>query len=194
MWMTSSLTCAQNLVSLQLVAAHYSLLLPLMTDIRLRPRFETRASCSPRQLLAAIKFELDENQSEAAVHGAVFKTSAVLRIPASRRHYWSPELQVGVEPAADNTAVVRGLFGPRPAVWSMFIALYVFVAFSGTMGGMFGLSQLILGQNAFALWSVPAAVVAAILIYFVGRSGRALGSEQMHELRTFLDNTIAACS
>ncbi len=165
-----------------------------MADIRLRPRFREQVPCSPEEVLQALEHALGRDTGD--VNGSVFSKSAVLRIPPTRQHYWSPELQIGVDPSADRSksggpaTTVTGIFGPRPAVWSLFIALYAFVAFGGTMGGAYGLSQLMLDQPAHVLWAVPAALVLAVVIYFVGQTGRALGHGQMTELRAFLDRVL----
>ncbi len=160
-----------------------------MSDIGLRPKFSMQSSQSLPDVVNALKSALAANSREISIWGDVFKSSAVLRIPTDRRHYWSPELQLGIEGSSGGT-IIRGMFGPRPAVWSLFIALYVFVAFVGLMGGAYGLSQMALDRPPTVLWSVPASIVAAAIIYLVARTGRRLGSAQMRELKDFLDDAI----
>lgn len=162
-----------------------------MADIRLRPRFRTRVPCDPATVLALIEAGLSSADG-GEFDGTVFDTSAVLRIPPNRRHFWSPELQVGVDSDSDGS-LVSGLFGPRPGVWSMYVALYAFVLFVAIMGGSFGASQIMLGQAPLAFWSLPASVTAALAVYGIGRVGRRLGREQIQELDSFLNRTLAAC-
>ncbi len=179
-----------------------------MADIRLRPRFRTHVECDPASVLALIEAQLGSPGSDASgripanaqiagtdvghIEGTVFDTSAVLRIPSTRRHFWSPELQVGVDGDEAGT-MVSGLFGPRPGVWSMYVALYAFVLFVAIMGSSFGASQIMLDQRPFAFWSLPAALVGALAVYGIGRVGRRLGREQIRELDAFLDRVLAAC-
>ena len=162
-----------------------------MADIRLRPRFRVQVDCTSQELLSTIDRELrvDSDDVRAVLDGAVYASSAVLRIPADRQHYWSPELQVGVEDDGPG-AVVTGIFGPRPAVWSMFVALYAFLAFVALMGSAYAAAQLTMQAPAYAFWIVPATLVAAIAVYVAGRVGRSLGQAQMSELREFLDAAI----
>ena len=167
-----------------------------MGSTQLRPRFETSIDCAPRGVLRALATSMKQDEGDALITGAVFQSSAVLRISAGHRHFWSPELQIGVDsdPENESVSVVRGMFGPRPSVWSMFIALYVFVVFAGVMGAMFGLSQLVLGRAALALWSVPAAALGIAVVYGIARTGRLLGRQQMNELKSFLDNVLERCA
>ena len=163
-----------------------------MADIRLRPRFRTLVQCDPATVLALIEGRLSSADG-SDIEGTVFDTSAVLRIPPKRRHFWSPELQVGVDGEQGGT-LVSGLFGPRPGVWSMYVALYAFALFVAIMGGSFGASQVMLGQLPLAFWSVPGALAAALVVYGIGRIGRRLGREQIEELDAFLNDTLAAHS
>lgn len=165
-------------------------------------------SCRPKVVLANIESALAQSRADGGlVTGSVFESSAVLRIDERHRHFWSPELQVGAdavdddepllrEPASEpaEQSLVSGIFGPRPAVWSLFIATYTCVAFIAIMGGSYGTSQLMLDQPATALWSLPGSLVAAALVYGVGRIGRQLGSSQMQILRDFLDDALSTCA
>ncbi len=76
----------------------------------------------------------------------------------------------------------------------MFIALYVGVGFVGSMGVIFGYSQMILGNPAWAFWAGPVAIVLSLFIYAIARMGRRLGYNQMVLLRGFLDDVIRASS
>ncbi len=158
-----------------------------MTDIRMRPLLEWEVKCSNRDLFDRLEAALLESNS---LHGKVFPDSAILKVPASEVHLWSPQLQVSVSDGADDTCTVHGLIGPRPSVWSLFIASYVFWTFLGMMGGIFGFSQLSLGQPTSAFWSLPVSVAAIALTYAIGRFGRRIGRPQSIQLRNFLENVF----
>ena len=86
------------------------------------------------------------------------------------------------------------MFGPRPSVWSVFVAMYVGISFIGTMGLIYGLSKMSLGENSAALWFGPGAILASAVVYAIARMGRRLGMDQMIELRDFLNSTVDDCS
>lgn len=114
----------------------------------------------------------------------------MLKVRPEEMVFWSPQLQISIDPHLKGGSMVRGLFGPRPAVWGLFIALYAAIGFSTVMGVIFGYSQWTLGQPAMALWAGPVGIVAAVVVYIVGRTGRRLGMQQMRELKAFLDETL----
>lgn len=159
-----------------------------MTDIRLRPTFRKEVGCTPNDLMDALSGALS---TSSGIRGAVYEASCMLRVPLDEVHFWSPQLQVSIDTVEDGHTIVHGIFGPRPAVWSMFIALYVAIVFAGSMGVIYGFSQLTLGDNPFALWAGPAAIVLYAAVYFVGRVGRRLGHDQMIQLKEFLDHVIS---
>jgi hypothetical protein len=86
------------------------------------------------------------------------------------------------------------MYGPRPSVWSVFVALYVGISFIGTMGLIYGFSKMSLGESSIALWFGPGALLASAIVYTIGRIGRKLGMKQMIELRDFLNSTVDDCS
>ena len=85
------------------------------------------------------------------------------------------------------------MYGPRPSVWSVFVAMYVGIGFIGMMGLIYGLSKWSLGDPATALWFGPGAIAAASAIYAVGRMGRRIGMDQMIQLIDFLNDAVKDC-
>ncbi|MCB0291751.1 MAG: hypothetical protein KDH97_15965, partial [Calditrichaeota bacterium] len=94
-----------------------------------------------------------------------------------------------VEEHSDG-AVLRGLFGPKPNVWTLFMGMYLAIGFSGTTGLMFGLSQWSLGMPPLLLWSVPAALLAGAAVYGLALYGQRLSQEHMYVLRQFVDEAV----
>jgi len=161
-----------------------------MQDIRLRPRFRRELACTPDTFSAALKRALTEHSG--SVVGNVYKAACVLKISAEEAHFWSPQLHLSIENETPGT-VLHGLFGPRPSIWSIFVALYAALLFLGSMGMIFGFSQWTLGGSGMLMWTGPAALVLAGVIYAVGRTGRRLGMDQMVQLRDFVDRRIEEC-
>jgi hypothetical protein len=157
-----------------------------MIRLRMRPRFKRVLSISPDQVLRLLS---DALESTRVVSGRVYRRSAVFKVPAEVRHFWSPQLHLAVE-SHDGEAEIVGRFSPHPTVWSFFIALYVAIAFGGTMGVTFGFSQWTLGTNPYALWAGPVAITLAVLVYVAARVGQHLGRDQMNLLFEFLGTTL----
>lgn len=162
-----------------------------MISLRMRPRFTMLVAHPLPDAMARLRDKLDT--PKATCQGAFFDNHAVLKIPPDEQHYWSPQLSLDFE-AHPNGTLVRGLFGPRPAVWTMFMAFYAMIAFSGTMGTLFGLSQWMLGQTLIALWSLPIALVLTAIVYGTALIGQHLGNAQIQALQGFLRDALAGQS
>jgi hypothetical protein len=128
--------------------------------------------------------------ADCCVRGDGYGHHFVLRVPEAARHFWSPQLSLDLE-ATEAGATVRGLFGPHPSIWTLFVAAYGVAIFSAVTGLLFGLSQWTLGQSPLALWAVPGAALLAGLTYGVGLVGRRLGDAQVLQLRDFIDDVFA---
>jgi hypothetical protein len=159
-----------------------------MNELYLRPRFEFVTDVEPNEVLRRLADRLA--QPDATVSGKVFDSSAVLKIHPSSLHFWSPQLQLSIDPHLPSGSLIHGLFGPRPAVWGLFVALYAAIGFSTLMGVIFGYSQVSLGQSGTALWSGPIGIGLAGFVYLVGRTGRQLGSDQIEILKLFLEQAL----
>ena len=162
-----------------------------MTDIGMRPKFDMITPCDPNTVLKGLGEYLSTDT--APIQGKVFPSSAVLKVHPEELHFWSPQMQISIEPHLPTGSVVHGLIGPRPSVWSMFVASYTFWTFLGAMGMIFGLSQVSLGQPATAIWAGPISVLALCFTYFAARTGRRLGGEQSLLLKSSLDSVISKC-
>jgi hypothetical protein len=161
-----------------------------VVPLNLRPRFETVTAVEPNDVLRRLDVAL--GRDDAPVAGRVYSTSAVLKPRPEAVVFWSPQLQVSVDPHLPGGSVVRGQFGPRPAIWSLFVALYAAIGFLATMGMIFGYSQMTLGGSGKALWSGPVGLLLAVIVHIVARTGRRLGMAQMRELKGFLDDALGS--
>lgn len=163
----------------------------MASSLRMRPQFKRHLPCSPAAAQRTLKRHVD--QAEGRVQGDFYSNHAVLCVPPAEEHFWSPQLSIDFA-STDAGTDVRGLFGPRPSVWTMFMASYAFAAFGGTIGITFGLAQWSLGMAAPALWAGPAAAVMAAATYGLALLGRALSRDQVETLRTVADAAWADCA
>ena len=164
-------------------------LTPAAMPARMRPRFEYVAPCPPEagpgRLTAALA------RADAPCRGQVFGNHAVLHVLHAEERVWSPFLSLDLAWHPEGT-VVRGLFGPKPSVWSLFVASYAICGFSVLFAGGFAIVQGSLGQAPWALAVLPLAAVSALATYAFARYGQQRGRGQMDTLRAFLEDTLAA--
>ena len=155
---------------------------------RIRPRFRVAVGGEPET--ARRRLERAVRAGGGGVRGGRVGDRLELSIPREERHYWSPHLSVVIDEDG-GVVVAEGRFGPHPHVWTMFLAIYAVVIFAGLAGAMYGLSQWVMGQSPWALWTVPASAVLWALVYLSAFYGQGLGREQMYRLRSFVEDALA---
>ena len=88
---------------------------------RVRPRFKLATGFSIDQLIEKLQSALDRENAECL--GSVHALGGTLNLPYQQQHYWSPQLSLSFEETEAGT-ILRGLYGPRPSVWGMFVFFY----------------------------------------------------------------------
>lgn len=155
-----------------------------MSAIEIRPRFQEVLPASPEVILERLQKRLE--QATDGVYGYVADHHVVLKVPQEAQHFWSPQLALEVEEHEDG-ALVRGLYGPNPTVWLMFIFFYAIIGFACTIILIMGLSEWNLGLPGRILWLLPVALFIFAMVWLSARAGQRLGREQMHLLHDFFE-------
>ncbi|MCB9290938.1 MAG: hypothetical protein H6560_26780 [Lewinellaceae bacterium] len=160
-----------------------------MTAIEIRPRFQEQVPLSKEEALERLRAAL--KQPGSPIIGYVADHHVTLKIPYDKQHFWSPQLALEVEThESGEGALVRGLFGPRPSVWLMFVFMYSIIGVICLFVAITGFSQLSLGIPAPALWVLPIGGALAIVLYLSAKTGERLGEEEMHQLKLFLNQVL----
>ncbi len=156
---------------------------------RIRPRFQVESPLSAQEVIARLKKGLEREGT--TVVGVARHGYAALKIPPDIRHYWSPQLSLSVEELESGKgSLIRGLYGPAPNVWTLFIFIYALVglAFLGVV--LVGVSYLTVGMDASILWWALVLAGALLSIYLVSYFGQRLGHDQMEILHNFLEDNL----
>ena len=157
-----------------------------LPEYRVRPRFQIETSYPVDEVAEMIKSALEKE--DATCHGSIRHGFATLYLPAEEQHYWSPQLTLTLE-ETDAGSLLRGLYGPRPAVWTMFVFFYALIGFIILIVGILGLSYLTLDKPAGILWLIPVLVLIFLTLYLVAFFGQKLGHNQMVTLHTFVEES-----
>lgn len=153
----------------------------------IRPRFKLNSPSSAEVIIQQITQVL--MREDAPIKGTVAGHHITLRIPVAKQHYWSPQLDLEIEEHPEGS-LIRGLFGPNPSVWFMYVFFYSVLSFVSLIVTIMGFSQLNLGLSARILWILPVALVLFLFAYSTARAGQQLGQEEMHELYFFMLKAI----
>ncbi len=159
-----------------------------MTSIRIRPRFKLLSSYTPENFTAIIKQQLQNAKSNCYAE-SLLKSFIVLKIREEEQHFWSPQLTLSIDKREEGS-FIRGLYTPKPTIWSLFIFLYTGIGVCVLFAGLYGLSRLSLNLEAPILWLVPVLLGFALLLYIIAQIGQKLGAQQMFDLHHFLEGVI----
>ncbi|MBU0676673.1 MAG: hypothetical protein KJ626_01020 [Verrucomicrobia bacterium] len=147
--------------------------------LRLRPKLEFTLTGTVAQVVVRLR----DTSSDYII--TVVDNYVIIALPAARRHYWSPQLQVSLDDEGEHVHV-HGLVTPMPTVWMLFAGIYTAIVTLGFFATMFGLAQHHVGQKPMGLWAVPISLFLIGVVYIAARIGQRIGREQTEELTAFL--------
>lgn len=153
----------------------------------IRLRFHIESAYTTEELIAIIKSNLAKEN--ASCTGRAKDRYATLLISQAERHYWSPQLSLTFE-QEEETCLIRGVYGPAPSVWTMFVFFYSLIGFLVLIIGVMGLSNMSLGKSTTILWFVPLLIAVFCSLYMVSYFGQNMGKEQMITLHRFFKECL----
>ena len=159
------------------------------SEIFLRPRFRIDLEESEENLIERFKDNL--NDGECKYCSKIVDQHIVIDVPFDEDHFWSPQLNIEVVKGESTESIVKGLFGPKPQVWTLFMFLHFAV----------GITFLVFLTLLYVRWSFESSMVFPtimvivlpiiwVILYIFGRWGRRRGKEQMEELHDFMIGTL----
>jgi len=158
---------------------------------RARPRFGFSSPLPADEVLARIQRHLAATRATGAVVGSVCQRTVSMTVKPQHRHSWSPHLDLQLTDLPGAGTRVDGLFAPHPQLWTGFVALQFLFGLLSIAALVFLVSRWTLGGDLLQ----PVAALGAMLFgggfsYGAAYVGQGLGSEQMYELRSFLDDAL----
>ena len=153
---------------------------------QIRPRFKIQTEVSVNDIIAKIESALKTDDSKCV--GKVNHNFITLSAPISEQHYWSPQLSLTID-MEDEKTTIRGVYSPRPAVWTMFVFFYSIIGLVILVLGTLGLSYLMLDKSAEVLWWVLALGLLFLTLYLVSYFGQKMGHAQMVTLHQFFEES-----
>ena len=159
------------------------------TGFQIRPRFEIASDFSVEELQNILHKKL--NSDEAPCDGKIRYGYASFYPSEEDHHYWSPHLSVTIEEhPSQNGSLLRGLYGPSPSVWTMFVFFYGIIALSILISLIIGLANLTIDEPGTILWAVPVLVLILASMYLVSYFGQKKGHDQIEDIHHFFESCI----
>lgn len=139
------------------------------------------------------KAELLLKNTPAHIKGVKVDNLIILNIVGEEVHYWSPQLNCRIrENDQDPTqAIVSGLIGPRPAVWTLFTFIYFFIGIIGFFVSSFALSKILIGKSSYLIAAFPLTILFLLTAYFAGKHGEKLARDQTEMLKDFVREVVS---
>lgn len=154
---------------------------------QIRPRFRINVDLTMNEVKDKLSASISEKHEE--VGGQVIQGHATITVPEKDQHYWSPQLTLSYEEDGEGV-LLRGMYSPRPAVWTMFVLFYSIIGFATLIISVVGYSNWSLGQSAAILWAVPVLVLVFLSLYLVSFMGQKVGRKQMIVLHNFVEEAL----
>jgi len=161
------------------------------SKFQIRPSFNLTSHASVEDICSRFKVILLTKNGDFS--GKV-RHGYISLFPAPHNsHYWSPHLSVIVEEDEDdpNQTVLRGLYGPAPNVWTMFVFFYAIIALATVIISVIGLANRSLGESSAILWALPVLLLILISIYATSYFGQRKGHEQIEIIDEFFMTIFA---
>lgn len=160
-------------------------------EIILRPRFKMEVSQSQSTLID--KFIALKNSEDNRFISRVRHNYVLLDIPVEQNKFWSPQLELRIEKTDETTSEVNCLFGPKGIVWTFFMFLHFICAAVFTLFFVVGYANWSLNKPFnWSLFMCIAMIIVWFTFYFLGRVGKRLAKNQMHELHQYVKNVLKA--
>ncbi|WP_193213682.1 hypothetical protein [Luteolibacter marinus] len=159
-----------------------------MSTIGIRPNFTQHLPLPPDEAQASIVGTVRSESEDFEVKS--FPGFVCVRIPTEERHFWSPRLNLSLEPEDDGSTRIEGIYGPNANVWSLFLYGYLITASFAIFGGSLGFAQWQLGRTAWGLWIFWTSLILIVALYLLARIGRKLGAPQTARLHQLYELAI----
>ena len=161
-----------------------------LNKLLLKPRFTMECSESKEVILEKFRKEFASNNFNFL--GNIVDHHVIIDMSIKDAHFWSPQLYLEIEKKDQNATLIKGLFGPKPQVWTFFMFIHFAVA----------LAFVIFLVVAYVKWTLDQAYTFSVLmcllmfvcwfvLYTLGQLGKKKGYEQMIILDQFMKTVLA---
>lgn len=159
------------------------------SEIFLRPRFKIDSEEIESELMNRFKGNLSSGDCKYC--SKIVDNHIFIDVPSDEDHFWSPQLHVEVVKGETSLSMIKGLFGPKPQVWTLFMFLHFAIGILFLVFVTMLYVRWILNANLmFSSVMVIILPIIWIVLYVLGRLGRKKGKSQMEELHRFLLKTL----
>lgn len=158
-------------------------------QIQLRYRFQHQTDLTVEEVIE--RFKLNKEKLYPKYLISVIEDNIWVKIGADDRQLYSPHLHLEVSETSDKKTLIRALYGPNPAMWTLFMFLHFVVA------GVF----IIFSVIAYTRWQLEESMTSSVivmilmamvwfLLYFFARMNRKAGLHQAEDIQKVFENIV----
>ncbi|MDO5510249.1 MAG: hypothetical protein Q4F57_06105 [Weeksellaceae bacterium] len=161
-----------------------------LSHIRSRPRFKIKTNLSQEEFLT--RLEKHFRKENKLLGGYIHKETSIIRLREQKEEYWAPQLQIRTESDDDKPSitVIRGIFGPKPAVWTFFMFLYFLGGTLVTFFGMIYFVQMRLNLGSWMVIGFWIGIAILAITWFAAQMGQRIAKRHLQILRNFMEKVV----
>lgn len=155
--------------------------------IQIRPRFKLLSDLSIEEIQGKINDHLVK--ANTTCFGKINHGFGTIQLPKSEQHYWSPQLVISLEETEEGTEI-RGLYGPKPSIWTMFVFFYATIGFAFIIILIVGLTHISMEKESLIIYLAPLLLILFFSLYYISHLGQKKGTPQLILLEKFIENAL----
>lgn len=160
-----------------------------LNKILLKPRFKIERHEDKAKIIKKFSDEFAKGGSNFL--GKIVDHHIIIDVNKDEEHFWSPQLHVEVEEDDKGGTLIKGLYGPKPQIWSLFMFIHFGVALAFMVFLVLTYTRWSLEQDyTFAFTMTTIMPILWFVLYFIGRIGRKKGAEQIQQIDAFINEII----
>ncbi len=159
-----------------------------MSSFRIRPHFVHEEEKTTDQFQASVIRHIEEDEPGILIK--TFPDYLTLVIPDENQHFWSPQLNLSLEPAAGSGTQVTGTYGPNTNVWSMFLYGYLTGFCLAGVSTVFAISKWVVSGWTTGFWIAGFFIAVLIALYVTAQIGQKLAAQQTFQLHEAYERAI----
>ncbi|WP_439131063.1 GTP-binding protein [Polaribacter sp.] len=159
------------------------------SKVFLRPRFSIDLNDDKDTVLQLFSNELQGDNTK--IDGNIVDGHIFISICKKDDHFWSPQLHIEILEKTSKSSTLKGLFGPKPQVWTLFMFIHFVIGFAFLAFCVLLYTRFSLGESVFfPILMMIVLPLIWVLLYFLGKIGKSTGKHQMNDLHDFMLKVI----
>lgn len=159
------------------------------SEVFLRPRFTIDLEGSAKKNLD--KFSEELKKENCTFLGNIVDGHVFISVSKKEEHFWSPQLHLEILEKPNDKSLLKGLFGPKPQVWTLFMFIHFIIGVSFLGFGVMLFTRISLEISIFfPLMMLILLPFIWVILYFLGKIGKDTGKNQMQKLHDFMIEVV----